>query len=153
MTEYLIRDASLDDADLIAPILRDVDREEIAASSGYRPLRALRLSIMASSVCRVGLADGVPACIYGVSQATLFSDTGSIWMLGTHILQDHAVRFLRENRGEIEAMRQGLRRLENYCDARNRATLRWLKWLGFTIEAPQPYGVKELPFHYFWKDY
>lgn len=147
-----IRDAVLSDAELVAPILRQVDLDEIAASSGRNPLRVLRLSILSSDVCRIGLVDGVPACIYGVAQPTVMSDVGSIWMLGTHILQDHVVTFLRRNKAEVDAMSEGFSRLENHCDARNKPTLRWLKWLGFTIEEAEPYGVKGLPFHYFWKD-
>jgi len=151
-TKYEVRDAVRADADIIAPTMRQVDRDELAASSGVDPLRVLRMSIRASEVCRVGLADDIPACIFGVSKATIVSDTGSIWMLGTDILQYHSIPFLKRNKAEIREMSIGLKRLDNYCDARNTPTLRWLRWLGFTIEKAKPYGVRGLPFHYFWKD-
>ena len=31
-------------------------------------------------------------------------------------------------------------------DARNAVAIRWLGWLGFTLGAPQPMGVRGLPF-------
>jgi hypothetical protein len=50
----------------------------------------------------------------------------------------------------LARMRAAYPQLENHVDARNRRALRWLGWLGFTIEAPAPWGVEGRPFHRFW---
>ncbi len=37
--------------------------------------------------------------------------------------------------------------LQNYVDARNEISIRWLKWLGFRFDPkPVPYGIWGLPF-------
>jgi hypothetical protein len=39
--------------------------------------------------------------------------------------------------------------MRNYVDARHARSIRWLKWLGFTIEEARPMGFAGLPFHPF----
>jgi len=39
--------------------------------------------------------------------------------------------------------------LYNYVDARNVKSIKWLRWLGFQLDEPAPYGVRGLPFHRF----
>ena len=39
--------------------------------------------------------------------------------------------------------------LVNWVDDRNTCAIRWLKWMGFTIHEPEPYGVANLPFRRF----
>ena len=73
-------------------------------------------------------------------------------MLGTDLLKRYAVKFLRENEREIVYLSEDFSIIENYCDARNKVTLKWLKWLGFIVHDAKPYGVYNLPFHYFYKE-
>jgi hypothetical protein len=41
--------------------------------------------------------------------------------------------------------------LENWALWSNRDTLRWLEWLGFTIDTPQPMGRSAQLFAHFWR--
>ncbi len=116
-----------------------------------RPLEGLLKAVKNSDVCRTGRANGEIACMFGVAAHTMVSDRASIWMLGTDLLNAHSIRFLRECHKGIIDISKGLIFLENWCDARNKLTLRWLQWLGFTIEEAEPYGVYEMPFHHFYK--
>jgi len=43
----------------------------------------------------------------------------------------------------------GYSHLENWVDARNTKAINWLRWLGFTVHDPVPFGVAGLPFHRF----
>jgi RimJ/RimL family protein N-acetyltransferase len=42
-------------------------------------------------------------------------------------------------------------RLENYVHAENKASVRWLKWLGFTMDEAAPYGPRGENFIHFYK--
>lgn len=150
--DYSVKDATLEDALLMAHKMRDVDKQEIWASNMSRPLEALVNSVRHSERVRTGRADGEIVCMFGVCRQNLLGTRGAIWLLGTNLLKRHAIRFLRENKQEVVDLSQNFTIIENYCDARNKLTLRWLKWLGFTIEEAKPYGIYNLPFHHFHKE-
>lgn len=57
--------------------------------------------------------------------------------------------FLRGSKAVLLEMLQRHQVLVNYVDARNVSAIRWLAWLGFTIDSAVPYGVQGLPFHKF----
>lgn len=40
--------------------------------------------------------------------------------------------------------------LENWVDARNETSIKWLQWCGFHMEEPQPWGYFKMPFRRFW---
>ena len=150
--EYTIKDARLEDALAMAHKMRDSDVKEIWASHRVRPLEALAKCIRNSERARTGRIDGEIACIFGISRQNLMGSAGTIWMLGTDLLEKHGIRFLRENKKEIVDISSEFSHIENYCDARNTVTIKWLKWLWFTVEEAQPYGVYNLPFHHFHKE-
>ena len=70
-------------------------------------------------------------------------------MLGTDLVEKHSKAFLRRNKAYLSEMAQGFDTLENYVDARNEVSKKWLEWLGFEIGEPEPMGVLGLPFHKF----
>jgi hypothetical protein len=149
-TDYALTPTKPEDALLLAPNMRRADQEEIWASSMAKPLASLAAAIRASSISRTGWADGSIVCIFGIAPRTMISDHGIVWMLGSNLLPDHSFRFLRECKEGLVDISAGFSIIENWCDARNTVTLRWLRWLGFTIEDAQPYGVYRLPFHHFY---
>ena len=75
---------------------------------------------------------------------------GRPWLVGTDALERYPVHFFRVSRGIIEELLRRYERLENWTDARNRLSLRWLEWAGFNIEPAKPWGAVGLPFHRFW---
>lgn len=133
----------------LAPRLRHADADEVWASGRYRPAEALRLSLGLSLMAWTGLVDDVPMCIFGVSPVSLMSGHGAPWMLGAEGLERHAVPFLRRNRAYVAEMLALCPRLENHVDARNALSIRWLRWLGFTIHPAAPFGPFGVPFHRF----
>jgi len=132
--------------------MRQADVMEVWATNRSRPLEALAKSTRLSEKARTGLIDGEIVCMFGVYRQNLMGARGTIWLLGTDLLQKHGRRFLRRNRDETDRLSNGFSLLENYCDARNTVAIRWLKWLGFTIDPPAPHGVYNLPFHHFHKE-
>lgn len=141
--------ATLEHAEAMAPNLRECDRQEIWAASRQLPRDSLRHAVMASSCAWTGMVDDDIACMFGVVPQSLMSGSGFVWMLGTPLVEKHAVMFLRRNRAKVAEMASQFPYLHNYVDARNETAIRWLRWLGFTIHDAEPYGALGLPFHHF----
>ena len=149
MSRYAIVPARVEHIPHVAENMREADRVEIRAMTRQTPYEALEQGLRDSSHVWAGTADDVPFCLFGVAPLTLLSGTGVPWMLGTDSVKMHARAFLRHNRPVVETMRKPYRRLENWVDARNVLSIRWLRWLGFTIEKPEPIGRDGELFHCF----
>lgn len=98
---------------------------------------------------RIGKVNGSPVAVIGVSPNSIITGGGTIWMLGTDGLKDAKLAVLRHSRAWTQSMLQKYGELSNYVDARNEVSIRWLKWLGFTVDEAKPYGKSQLPFHRF----
>lgn len=137
----------------LALTMRDADVAECWATSHSPPLEALESSVRLSEpTAYVGLADGVVVCMFGVGPQTLSSDVGVPWMLGSDLLVKHYRAFARHSCDVVYWMREKYPKLRNSVDARNILAVRWLKWLGFTIETAVPFGPDDVYFHPFYWD-
>lgn len=149
----IIREATLRDCQVLAPILRKADLAEIAAGSGRAPLEAL-VDCFEGSAQRFTIeADGLPFAIFGGAPLPRYSDytVGSPWMLGSDALRDHATWFLRETPGIVERVAQHYDILLNVVDVRNVVHTRWLRYAGFTFGEVITHGVERRPFQFFTK--
>lgn len=133
----------------IAQNARAADFAELLAAGGVSPSEAMLMGLSTSTAARTGLIDGEPVCMFGISPASLLTGVGVPWMIGTDRLERYQFAFLRRCRGELMDMGQGYTWLVNWVDDRNTCAIRWLRWLGFTIHDPEPYGVALLPFRRF----
>ena len=133
----------------IAENMRAPDVAEVWAAARLDPLTALEWSVGATSEAWVALVDGEPACAWGISRATVLSDAGHPWLLGTPLLDAHPLRVLRVSRRYLSEVRDQYSYLVNYVDARNEKAVQWLGWLGFTLDPPAPWGIGRVPFHRF----
>jgi len=127
--------------------MRQADRDEVMASSGSSPREALEFSLAKSSEAYTVMIGGRPEVMFGVGDLNILAGVGAPWLLGTDAVEDHAREFLR---GSIEWRNQLLSRyptLRNFVDARNTASVRWLRWLGFKLFDPVEMGGHE--FHLF----
>jgi hypothetical protein len=143
-----LRLATLNDANQIIPRLRKQDLEEVKASHGLSGKDAVLLSLNGKEPSYVAELDGKILCFFGCDEADI---GGSPWLLGTDELSSFPISLFRKSRKYIDSILNQYGYLENYVDARNTLSIQWLKWLGFTIENPLPYGVEQKPFHRFWK--
>lgn len=146
MTKYEMRIATDEDAISLALRMRQADVDEVWASHHMAPLQALRASMAGSRDTRVGTADGFVICMFGVGGGTILVNSGTPWMLSSVELPEHAMRFLAGSREVIDEMYSKYDYLANHVDARNTLSIRWLKWLGFTVREPKPFGIDERPF-------
>ncbi|GBQ07897.1 hypothetical protein [Saccharibacter floricola] len=132
--------AHLDDAALITPLLRTSDRLEVLRSGQGDVTGALRRSIEQSSHGMAGLFydENGPIALFGVAPQC---DVGIPWLVGTPSLIHHQKAFLRETRFWVRQWQKRYPLLMNHVDASYSQAIRWLSWLGFQIEPPQPTGL------------
>ena len=136
----------------LAANLRAADVAEIAAAIGLTPEEAIRMAVHYSSHGWVILdADREPIAIFGaVPGAT--PGTGIMWMLGTDGIARNARQIARNSRRYLDVLNRAYPYIWNYVDARNKASLRWLKWAGCEIVGEDPcYGVEKRLFYAFWR--
>lgn len=149
MPVYAIVPATQEHVTAMLPHVRTADRHEVMASSGQPMESILPECVRRSDMAWAGLVDGEVACIFGVAGASIISDTGYPWLLGTDLIERHAKAFLRRNKAMVKAMLARYPYLTNYVDVRNVTAIGWLRWLGFTILPAEPFGMYRMPFHPF----
>ena len=149
VTAVRIEPARPDHVALLAPVMRAADRQEVWASSRSTPAQALANGLAMSSRAWTVFFDGEVAAMWGVAPLALLSDTGAPWLLSSPAVDRHPVTFLRGSRALVDDIQDGYAVLRNYVDARYARSIRWLRWLGFTVEPPVPIGPEKLPFHPF----
>jgi hypothetical protein len=117
------------------------------------PYLALAEGVMESDAVLAAYTDNGIACIVGVHKFSVLGDHGVIWLLGHDDLERYAVRFLKESRRVLSSFLGRYSMLENFVDAENVLTLRWLEWLGFTIDKDKPITTPlGYPFYHVWKE-
>lgn len=143
--------ATAADAETLAPYLRNVDVAEIRAASGVAPAVALRRSYQLSThVWAVRDRTDRPIALWGVGPLSLTAGRGCPWLMASEPFDRLGGRIARLSRPLLAEMREIYPSLENHVDARNHKSVRWLSWLGFTVDPPAPWGVEGRPFHRFW---
>lgn len=116
------------------------DAEEAALATGgpaeYAPHSCLLDTVRSGGVAAVCLINGRPEMIWGVRRQGLLTSTGEVWALRTAEPEKYGIRFARESRRQLVEMvnLSGLSRFENVVHRKNRAAIRWIKWLGFRID-------------------
>ncbi len=151
--------ASRRDADSLGVRLRAADVEEIRAASGLPPTEALRRSYdFSTHVWAVRARDGrsiaqptaPPIALWGVGPLSLIDGRGCPWLLASDAFEALGLDIARLSRPLLARMRTLYPRLENRIDGRQTRAVRWLSWLGFTIDPAKAWGVEGRPFHRFW---
>lgn len=116
--------------------MRQADKEEVFAGSGRSPVAALVFSLRKSSNAWTAIVNGRPEVMFGVGDINVLAGVGGPWLLGTDAVERHYVPFLRAS---VSFRDQLLRRypvMRNFVDDRNRASIRWLRWLGASFSDP-----------------
>lgn len=138
--------------DHVAANLRAADLAELRALHGDEVdvRRVLYRAVHSSTLARVGHApDGGIVSVIGVAPVSLLGGIGTPWMLATEQVFDFPLAFVREGRKITEQMLAIYPSLINYVDARNTASIRWLKHLGYKVHEAEPYGPQKTPFRRF----
>lgn len=142
-----VREYREGDAEALAPILREADRNEIQAASGLSPVVSMRIGAEESRISLSIIGDsGHVIGMFGAGDA--YPHTGLVWLLGAEELTNIAVRqFVKLAPSYLEAFHLYYPLLFNYIDKRNTVHIRWLKRMGFTFIKEHPeYGHEKRPF-------
>lgn len=150
MVDYLFRAPTARDCEILARSMRQCDMDEVRAACG-RSLDASDLldSVNNSPICVAVERNGRLLCIGGAARRSLLSTSGIPWMLGTHDLDSNGRLFMQHGRQCVSVLLGRFSYLENYVDARNLKSIRWLKRMGFAVHDPEPYGCAGLHFRRF----
>jgi hypothetical protein len=148
-TDVTIESATLEHAAILAETMRQEDRDEVWATGRYTPAEALRASLGMSLFAKSGFADGELVCMWGLGSPNMVGNVGTPWLLGASTVTKHQVPFLRNCCNFRNEMLEYYDILRNWVDVRNTTSIRWLRWIGFEIKEPQPFGAFGLPFHPF----
>jgi len=143
--------ATHEHAQYIAERVREHDFNELVVQTLEHPYYTMLRGMAANpEKAMTGMIDGNPVCMWGVTSAGMILNVGIPWMVGTNHLDENAGTFLRRCRKPVMALLDGYDMLVNYVDARNVRAIGWLKFCGFKVNDPEPYGFTGLPFHKFW---
>jgi len=130
--------------------LRNEDRQEVWAATHRDPDTVLEQAVTHSPYCQTIFCDGRVVGIFGVAPDPRANSKGSPWLLASNDIEKMSMYILQNCRYYILQIADMFEILENYVDARNKESQRWLKWCGFVLEDPTPYGPDGMPFHRFW---
>ena len=149
MADVLIRPTQPGDAAALAANLRPSDLAECQAYGRGDIAAGVISSANRSMLCWTAFIDGELAAILGCAPISVVLGIGSPWMLGTPVLDRHSRVLVRETPEYIGKMLNAFPHLVNFVHAENTTSVRWLRRLGFTLHATQPYGALGEPFHPF----
>lgn len=128
----------------IAYRLRRADIDEVYASHGLSKEAAVLGMLESRGIKHAAeLPSGRVVAIYGIAEQYW---GGEPWLLGTDEIADVYLPFLRQSRIFIRRSLAIFGMLANWVDARNVLSIRWLRWLGFEMGAPTPWGYEGRPF-------
>jgi hypothetical protein len=143
----------------IAEHLRAEDRLELSEAQplGFEDVirDSLAMSGSRSAVFRVpagrlSLQAWEPVAVFGVAPYPGLPHVGIPWLLATRRFDDHRIRLVRGVRRMLYHLRSDFAQLENHVHADNARSVRFLEWLGFTVEPAAPWGHKGAMFRRFW---
>lgn len=134
-------------------IMREADQRECWAVSHETAGEALMKSFTRSELCWTAFdKDKRQVFMFGVANGSLLFNNGYVWLLGTTRMEktENKIGLLKISKPYIKKMLAPYEMIENYVDARNALSIKWLKWCGFTIEPMRVYGIERKMFHHFW---
>lgn len=147
--QHAIRPATDEDCAELAATLRASDLEEMRAVGVASPLEALLEALAISDASYAWRVDGRMAAAWGVAAVSADPRIGSIWMLGSPLVDVHQRYFLRRIcRPMLKQLLGFYPVLVNAVDARSLVSLRWLAWMGFEVSEPVLYGAENRPFRF-----
>ena len=146
MTKARVMPVSVDEALEIALIVRDADREEIDAL-GMGMVEALKTCFGGSLKASKIVIGGKIVAVFG--DAFHSAQVGVPWLISTYHVEQHPKAFLQVCKPEVREMLTRHKSLLNFVDVRNKAAVKWLKWLGFEFLEPIQYGPKGMLFYPF----
>lgn len=142
-------EATTDDVAWIVPRLRQADVDECEALFGAgSALECVQYGLHPGAYAFTMRRDGEVVAIFGVCRSVV-AGVGTPWMVGTDKLDLCWRALVEDARFFVQVFLEAYPVLLNVVDARNAKSIRWLKRLGFKVNAPEPMGLAGELFHVF----
>jgi hypothetical protein len=127
----IFRTAERRDALTIVPFLRDRDRINLLRQGN--PTTIIE-EVMEKSISNyVAEVDDTVAVLWGLHSAQLLDNSAYLWMLGTSIIEDYPIHFLRYSKAAVKLMGERYHLLYGEIEIDYNVSVRWLEWLGAEI--------------------
>jgi hypothetical protein len=111
--------------------LREIDKREARAFMGVEPMRALILTLVESHESWAIMQGDKVQGFFGVC---LGDGYGIPWFVSNkELIQNKKLTFIKRSKKIVDKMLKTYGKLLNYVTSENTASIKWLKWLGFTI--------------------
>lgn len=148
MADYRIVPSVRAHAGMLGPRMRADDACE-AAGLGLDPAGLLLHSFRSSILRHTAFVDGEIAAMWGLGGPLLGGRIGNPWLVTAPPIERIPVTFVRVARREVMEMLSVKSSLANYVAAGYQRAIRLLEVLGFSMEAPQPFGPNGVLFRRF----
>lgn len=129
---------------------RSIDRMEVRAMSNKDIDISVQEAFEKSELCWCVFLKDEPVIVFGVTNYSLLSLRGSVWLLGTDKMRLLKTSIGKKSKYFVGKMFDHFDYLENWVDKRNKLSIKWLKWIGFNIDPAKSVGHEGRPFHHFW---
>ena len=133
----------------IAADMRPSDVRELWAAHRHTPTESLTQAMLSSDYHSIVIVEGEPVAALGLRVSSYLSGEGVPWFLSTNAALKHKREFLINGRSVVLSMLDITPHLVNYVHAENKLSIRWLKWLGFTVDDPVESPLSKELFHKF----
>lgn len=122
------------DVEYVANNMRVEDIAECAAG-GLTPFDALHSGVTSGITYTLVDKYEMPVALLGVTKTSQEAQDGLIWLLGTPVLEQYPMTFLRRCKPVLEALydEANVDLLWNHTHKPNIVHHKWLKWLGFSF--------------------
>jgi hypothetical protein len=135
----------------LAPNLAKADLAELWAMERRDPVTSMMSAWRRGRETWALLSDDTVVAMYGVIDVSLVSDGGRPWNFSCQDVGKYAKSFIKESVRIEKEWADKYSFLTNYVDSRHTKAVRWIKWLGYTLDNPIPIGPEKVPFFRFWK--
>ncbi len=132
----------------VARFVSSPDAAEIRAAAALSSEEALRLCFLRSFRCWKVLFCGEPVFVFGLSREDWRWVTP--WAFSTPAASRIGIGFARGSRQVARRLFSAYPFMRNWVDARHVRSIAWLRFMGFELGGPEPYGAAGLPFLPFW---
>ena len=151
MTDYKFVKTEPWHCEMLADRMKKSDVDEIWAFSRQRPIGALKVSMLYSIRSYTVFVDGEVEMMFGIASPSLLSRTAAPWMLSSDAVfqKKHRSYFLKRSKRFFRWAKVRYPAQSNWADSRNKRTIRWLEWLGYSISPAEAVGRDDIPFHRF----
>ena len=130
----------------IKQIVSKMRLEEGIERVGLDKEAIVKSAVNEASYVFTALIDGKPACMWGIYQQTMLSDTAYMWLITTPLVEEHQFFFARKSYIYLAELKLHFRVIQGHVDSRFKRSVKWLKWLGFTIYPDMNDGTFRRPF-------